>query len=170
MRATILSLALGVTFALAPSARADFVLPPPAHKLNQATSLIVIGRFHEAEPLLRESLTLDQSQPEAHYNLGVVLRETNRFDQAIAEFKTADQLFAPNDQPNRAKCLYGIALAAESQGDADRAMAAWQDYIRFDSRFAGSQPAVAIARQHLEMQQNIAQTQPRPPGTQKAGR
>jgi tetratricopeptide (TPR) repeat protein len=143
----------------------------PAHRdVEQATSLIVQGRYNEAEPFLRRALGRNPKEAEAHYNLGAVLRATGRPDEAIGHYQAASRLFSPRDRPNQAKSLYGAALAAEDVGDPTRAIAAWQAYLRYDMRFAASQPAVAIARQRLAQQQVLAQQRLRPPGTQKAGR
>ncbi len=160
---------LGVTLALS-QAQAGALFTPAHRDVEQATSLIVQGRYNEAEPFLRHALELDPSEAEAHYNLGAVLRATGRAEEAIAQYHAASRLFAPDDQPNQAKCLYGSALAAEATGDPSRAIAEWQAYVRYDGRFAAAQPAVAIARQHLQYEQALAQQRVAPPGTQKAGR
>ena len=170
MRVLSCALALGAAVALGGPAIASPIFSPQHKLVDQATSLIVRGDYRAAEPLLRKSLQIDDSEPFAHYNLGVVLRETGRANDAIAEFQRADQLFAPDDQANRAAALYGCALAAEQQGDPAVAARAWNDYIRFDQRFASSQQAVSIARDHLRYERDLAQTRPTIPGTQKAGR
>jgi tetratricopeptide (TPR) repeat protein len=170
MRSRHLAVAF-VTLAVgAPAALANSILSPADQRVNQATPMIISGRMADAEPLLRAAIALDPNDSEAHYNLAVVLRATNRFPEAIGEYRAAEQLYAADDEPNRAKCLYGIALATESLGDPARAMTAWDEYVRFDSRFAHAQPAVAIAREHLVQQQNLAAAPTPPPGTQKAGR
>ncbi len=170
MRVLSCALALGAAVAFGGPALASPIFSPQHKLVDQATSRIVRSDYRGAEPLLRKAIQIDDSEPFAHYNLGVVLRETNRFDEAMNEFRRADELFAPNDQPNRAAALYGLALAAESSGDPAAAAQAWNDYIRFDQRFAGSQPAIAIARDHLRYERDLAQARPTIPGTQKAGR
>src|SRR5437879_8944789 len=80
----------------------------PGHRtLGKATLLIVDGKYAEAEPILREALTIDPTLREAHYNRGVVLRHLGRPSEAIGEYRLALFQYAPNDEPNRAKCLYG---------------------------------------------------------------
>jgi tetratricopeptide (TPR) repeat protein len=155
-------------------ARADDespILSPPHQKLGQGVSLVVEGRFREAEPVLREALRMDPRMSEAHYNLAVVLRNTGRYDEAIDHYRMALVRYAPNDEPNRAKALYGIALAAEATGDPERGARAWRDYIDFDRGFAAARPAVAIAESRLATQEHeLALRRQRIPGTQKAGR
>jgi tetratricopeptide (TPR) repeat protein len=163
MRRALQRLAVVVTIALtAQAARAASggrsVFSPQHQAVDQATQYIVAGRFLDAEPLLRRAIAIDRGLPEAHYNLGVVLRATGRYEPAIAEYQIAERLFPRGETSKRARSLYGAAIAA------------LQEYVRFDSRFASAQPAVAIAREHLCMEQQLAQTQPRPPGTQKAAR
>jgi tetratricopeptide (TPR) repeat protein len=128
--------------------------------LNQATMLIVDGRFYEAEPLARAAVAANPNLAEARYNLGVIYRNTGRFDQAIAEFRIARTLFRHDDIPNQTKNLYGIALAAEDKGDPQAAIAAWNDYIAFAQRYAAEQPALAIARHHLNTDRRLAAAPP----------
>src|SRR2546430_4039012 len=92
----------------------------PSHrKLGQGTELIVAGKYREAEPVLREALAIDPMLAEAHYNLGVSLREQGRNREAIPEYRAALDGYALDDEPNRSKALYGAALAAEDSGDPE---------------------------------------------------
>ena len=167
---------LAVVLALAQPALAhaiDRASPfSPGHRtLGQATLLIVQGRYVEAEPILREALAIDPMLVEAHYNRGVVLRHLGHPAEAIDELRVALSLYAPNDESNRAKCLYGIAFAAEDTGDTQAATQAWRDYIAFDQKFSPSDPVLEIARAHLDYEKALArQERLKIPGTQKATR
>ncbi len=171
------SLALGALalLVLAPSVARAFddssPFSPPRQALGQATELIVQGRFAEAEPCIKQALQMDPRLAEAHYNLGVVYRATGRPELAVAEYQDALNRFAPGDRPNRAKSLYGIALATEELRDPARSARAWADYIRFDEDSPSAAPAVSIARARLSnMENELALRRPVVPGTQKAGR
>ncbi len=146
------SLALMVAGVLAVPgvAFANVILPPAEAKVNKATALIVQGRVSEAEAPLRAAIAKDPNEAEAHYNLGVVLRESGRFDEASGEYRAAMNLFSSGDEPNQAKCLYGIALAQEATGDPAVAAGAWHEYIRFAQRFESEQTSVDIAKNHLD--------------------
>ena len=153
---------LAMALVTAPAmARADGVLDRPHAILGEGVSLVVRGHYAEAEKKLREALRENPSMREAHYNLGVVLRELGRNDEAISEFVEADSMFSRDDEPNRAKCLYGIALAKEARGDKD----AWGQYIAFARPLRNEQGAISIAEEHAEVLNGI-----RVPGTQKAAR
>jgi tetratricopeptide (TPR) repeat protein len=145
---------LGVLLLAGGLARAD--LSAAEKKVNQATRLIVDGRYAAAEPFVRQAIALDPNNAWAHYNLGVVLRGTGRFEAAVAEYRRAMELFPPGDVPQQTQSLYGIALAQEAIGDPRAAAAAWNDYIQYAQRFAAEQPAVEIARHHLDTNLRLA--------------
>jgi tetratricopeptide (TPR) repeat protein len=161
-----LEIVLAGALAFAPSAASA----TNAHALlGDGVNLVVHGRYAEAQPLLERALARDPSLVEAHYNLAVALHEQGMHDLAIAEYRAALRLYAPGDEPNRSKCLYGIALAAESAGDPAAAARAWQDYLAFARPYRAEQPAVTIATQHLVDNQRLAGLKTIP-GTQKATR
>jgi tetratricopeptide (TPR) repeat protein len=153
-------------------ARANAQLPPSERALNEGTSLIVAGKFAEAEPPLRRALAIDPNLANAHYNLGVSLRHQARLGEAIAAYRAAADGFAPNDEPNRSKALYGAALAADDTGDPELATRAWRDYVAFDRQFEGTEAVLAIAQRRLDAsERNLAELRGRQiPGTQKATR
>jgi tetratricopeptide (TPR) repeat protein len=145
-------------------------------KVNQATTLIVQQRFMEAEPLLRKAIAIDPSNAAGQYNLGVVGGSTGRPDEAIAHNRAAYVLFGEQARPvdgeaSLAQALYGIALAEEDRQDPRAAAAAWDEYIRFARGYEIEQPAVAIARNHLDGQMRAANMRPPYPfGPQTATR
>jgi tetratricopeptide (TPR) repeat protein len=138
--------------------------------LGQAGERIVQGRYRQAEPLLRRAIEMNRDLPRAHYDLGVVLRETNRLEEAVDEYRIALHRFDARDEAARSQCLYGVALAEESIGRPTEAARAWQEYISFARGFAIEQPAVAIARTHLAREQRLAGVRQSPPGTRQATR
>jgi tetratricopeptide (TPR) repeat protein len=153
---------LVVAIAAAPGvARADASLGPARRILGHGVALVVQGDYADGEKLLRESLRLEAGLPEAHYNLGVALKHLGRYDEAIAEYDQAEQMYAPADEPNRAKALYGAALAKEARGDRN----AWNAYLAFARPLRAEQPSVRIAEQRQQLLAGI-----RVPGTQKASR
>ena len=54
-------------------ARGQAVLDQPHAMLGHGVSLVVSGRFAEAEKPLREALRLDPTLSEGHYNLAIAL-------------------------------------------------------------------------------------------------
>jgi Flp pilus assembly protein TadD len=54
------------------------------------------GDLGRALPLFRKSLTMNPDNAEAHYNLGVVLRDIGSAADAEAQFRIADRLRTPS--------------------------------------------------------------------------
>ena len=127
------------------AARAQAVLDKPHELLGHGVSLVVAGRFAEAEKPLRAALRLDPTLAEGHYNLAVALKNEGRFDEAIAEYHRALDGF--QIESNRAKALYGIGLAREARGDKG----AWDEYLAFARPLRVEQPAVQIAEEHRDI-------------------
>jgi len=126
-------------------ARANAKLDKPHAELDRGVSLVVAGHFAEAEKPLRESVRLDPTLPEAHYNLAIALRNEGRFDDAIAEYHRALDGFTT--EPDRAKALYGIGMAREARGDKG----AWDEYLAFARPLRNEQSAVRIAQDHRDI-------------------
>ena len=126
-------------------ARANATFDKPHEELGRGVSLVVAGRFAEAEKPLREALRLDPMLPEAHYNLAIALRNEGRFDDAVAEYHRALDLFT--SEPDRAKALYGIGMAREARGDKG----AWDEYLAFARPLRNEQAAVRIAEYHRDV-------------------
>jgi Flp pilus assembly protein TadD len=126
-------------------ARAQAVLDKPHEELGHGVSLVVAGRFAEAEKPLREALRMDPTLSEGHYNLAVALKNEGRFDEAIAEYHRALDGFSL--QADRSKAFYGIGLAREARGDRG----AWDEYLAFARPLRDEQPAVKIAQDHRDI-------------------
>ena len=160
---------------LVPAVAAALGLSKGEEEVNRASERIVRGDYAAAEPLLRRAIVDVPKNPYAHYNLGAVLRNQGRTDEAIVEYRQAKELFETvgpraNGAGDIANCLYGIALTEESHGDPQAAAGAWSNYIRFAQRFESEQPAVAIARGHVESNQRLARARGPFLGPQEATR
>ncbi len=64
---------------------------------NKAWKFFTAGRFREAEPVLREVLTLRPSDQQATYELGSTLMELDRYEEAIDFLQKGIDLGAPNE-------------------------------------------------------------------------
>ncbi len=126
-------------------ARAQALLDKPHQLLGHGVSLVVEGRFAEAEKPLREALRMDPTLADAHYNLAVVLENEGRYDEAVAEYHRALAGFAGESQ--RAQAFYGIGLAREARGDKN----AWDEYLAFARPLRAEQPDVRIAEYHRDI-------------------
>jgi Flp pilus assembly protein TadD len=68
----------------------------PSYLFNQANALAAVGQFEQAEAAFRRSIALAPTLAGAHTGLGIVLAETGRLPDAIAEFRQAVHL-QPDD-------------------------------------------------------------------------
>ena len=121
------------------------MLDKPHQVLGKGVTLVVEGRFAEAEKPLREALRMDPTLAEGHYNLAIVMRNLGNFDEAIAEYHRALDGFS--SEPDRAKALYGIGLAREARGDKG----AWDEYLAFARPLRNEQAAVQVAEYHRDI-------------------
>ena len=64
---------------------------------NEAWKLFAAGRYQEAEPVLREILTLRPSDQRATYELGITLMELDRYQEAIDFLQKGIDLGASNE-------------------------------------------------------------------------
>jgi tetratricopeptide (TPR) repeat protein len=162
MRNWLIATALAFTpMAASAQGTSEPVLDKPHHDLGRGVALVVNGRYTEAEKVLRHALAENPDMREGHYNLAVVLRQTGRNDEAIAEYRKALNAYDPADEPNRAKALYGIALAREAMNDKH----AWDEYLAFARPLRGQRNGVEVAEQRTELLQGV-----KVPGTRKAKR
>jgi Flp pilus assembly protein TadD len=84
---------------------------------SEANALSMVGQFDRAEAAFRRCLALAPELAGAHTGLGIVLAETHRLAEALAEFRAAVRL-APSDRAaldnvRRAEAMLG-AGGAES--------------------------------------------------------
>jgi tetratricopeptide (TPR) repeat protein len=79
----------------------------------------------EVEALFRKSISLDPRLADAHLQLGILLQDENRNQEAIAEFKSASE-FKPGDPDPH----YRLAQAYTRAGDTDRGQQELQLYDR----------------------------------------
>ena len=93
----------------------------------------------EAERLMRDALTKDASVPDFHNNLGLLLRDTQRIDEAIEAYARAIAI-----EPRWMDAYSNLGLALEAAGRNAEAIAAYQQAL-------GREPAFAIAHQNLAL-------------------
>jgi Flp pilus assembly protein TadD len=73
-------------------------------------------RLPEAEAELREELEMNPKYAEAHYNLGVVMRETGRSDEAVREWERA-----LDANPGYVNAIGELFAHYSARGDASKA-------------------------------------------------
>ncbi len=136
--------------------------------LRQAEEHVRVGRFAAAEPICRQLLEAEPDNAEAHHQLGLVLANQHRPDEAIASFRLALGIRAdfveaeyhlgtllklrgqlPEAQralehvvavrPGFAEAHYRLADVQYAQGQRDEAIGALQAAVRENPQFIEAQ-------------------------------
>ncbi|MGA2237439.1 MAG: tetratricopeptide repeat protein, partial [Terriglobales bacterium] len=81
-----------------------------------------------AERHYRSAIEIDPRYALAYFDLGNVLDETGRVEEAIDTYKTAIQL-----APTYADAHYNIALAYEKTREPRKALQHWRAYVKLDT-------------------------------------
>ena len=98
------------------------------------------GDLAAAERQMRSSIAANAAIPDFHNNLGLLLRDTRRVDEAIAAFRTALAVDATWFEAHN-----NLGLALEAAGRWDEAVAAYRDAIVREPRFAAARQNLARA-------------------------
>jgi hypothetical protein len=94
----------------------------------------------DAERLLRASIATDATVPDFHNNLGLLLRDTQRLDEAIACFRRTLEV-----EPRWIEAFNNLGLALEAAGRPDEAVEAYREAIAREPRFAAAHQNLALA-------------------------
>jgi tetratricopeptide (TPR) repeat protein len=70
----------------------------------------------------------DSGQSIAYYFTGCALARLKRWDDAIAQFKTAATIAGVKDESLHARAIFVAAVTLEQKGDLSGAKSAWEDY------------------------------------------
>jgi tetratricopeptide (TPR) repeat protein len=93
-----------------------------------------------AERLMREALERDAGVPDFHNNLALLLRDTQRLDEAIAGFRRAIEI-----EPRWTEAYSNLGLALEAAGRSAEAIATYEAALARDPRFAIGHQNLALA-------------------------
>jgi protein O-GlcNAc transferase len=80
-----------------------------------------LGNFVEAESGFRKAVALNPAYDAAHYNLGNVLKQMGKLDDAIEAYRRTLQL-----KPADADAHYNLGIALKEQGKLDEAITAYK--------------------------------------------
>jgi tetratricopeptide (TPR) repeat protein len=96
--------------------------------LNLAITERALDQRPQAEAHLREAIRLNPNLAPAHFQLGNVLEDSGRTDEAITEFKAAARLDADYAEPH-----YALARIYKKLGDATASRREVKTYLRIHS-------------------------------------
>lgn len=91
---------------------------------NAAVVMLHAKQYEHAATALHRVLQLAPTMPEAHVNMGFALLGLRRLREARSFFESATAL-----RPGQANAYYGLALAAEAEGDIALATGAMRSYL-----------------------------------------
>lgn len=136
-------------YAAAAKALEDFLFLQTGHReamFQLAFCYSHLSRRADAMDLYRELLELDPGLFEARVNLGVLLMEAEKPEQAAAEFQKATAL-----QPESFRAQFYYARALEQAEDPGAAMQEYARAVRLDPHANGPRRAVAhLIRNHRD--------------------
>lgn len=93
--------------------------PSPWPYLNLAITQQFLNRLAEAEKDLHEAIRLDPNFAKAHFQLGTVLEDQGRREDALAEFRQAARLDPSYPEPHMAMARVLHKLGRESEADKE---------------------------------------------------
>jgi len=91
------------------------------------------GDLAQGERMMRESIATDRAIPDFHNNLGLLLRDTRRPDEAIACFRRTLEV-----DPGWIEAFNNLGLTLEAVGRSDEAISAFREAITREPRFAAA--------------------------------
>ncbi len=110
--------------------------------LNLGIVLVQQHKFSEAAPVLAEAVALNAASPAARLYNGMALEALKDFKTAERELRAAFEL----GSTPYAVALFHLGLVYMSQGDRERAVAAFKNYLREAPAGANAQEAAALLR------------------------
>lgn len=93
-----------------------------------------------AEHLMRASIAADARVADFHNNLGLLLRDTQRLDEAIECYRRTLEV-----DPGWIEAFNNLGLALEAAGRSDEAIAAYREALGREPRFAAAHQNLALA-------------------------
>jgi Tfp pilus assembly protein PilF len=114
--------------------------PPSAELLNDiGFNLLMMGRVPEAEAAIRQAIEIDPRNRAARNNLGLVLGETRRYDESLAEFRRAG---------DEAEAQANLAYAQTRAGDLAGARSSYHRALMLNNELKPAAEAlVQLAQQ-----------------------
>jgi tetratricopeptide (TPR) repeat protein len=91
--------------------------------------------YEEAAEKCQEDIELDRLDPRGHMSFGLVRKAQKRFDEAIEQYRQADELWEKKGSRNRKYALLLWADALREQEDYEEAAEKCQDAISIDPHY-----------------------------------
>jgi tetratricopeptide (TPR) repeat protein len=88
----------------------------------------------------RQAIRIKKDYPEAHYNLGIALKEKGQLDEAMAEYRQAIRIKKDYSEPHN-----NLGIALKAKGRLDQAIAEYREAIRLKKDNAGAHTNLGVA-------------------------
>jgi tetratricopeptide (TPR) repeat protein len=105
--------------------------PQSAALASQAAEDLVRGRAGDALQVANDAINADPRNPWGHYNKASALASLGRVDDAVAEFRVAQNAFGTGDAWGKSVAIYGRANALAQAGRCNEAQPAFEEYAAF---------------------------------------
>src|SRR5205814_3998900 len=105
--------------------------PPSARMSEHSGNALASGSAAEAALLAGQALKMDTLNAWAHYRRAAALSELHRTDEAVAEYKVAEQSFSAVDDRGQSLAIYGRANTLAQAGRCADAEPVFEQYARF---------------------------------------
>src|SRR5262249_28660275 len=102
---------------------------------NWADALREQKQYEQAAEKCQEAIELDREFPDAYFSLGLVRAAQERFDEAIEQYRQADELWEKKGSKNRKHALWLWAVALHMQEHYEQAAEKYQEAIGIDRDF-----------------------------------
>ena len=133
------------TYVLPDEALADVELPTPQEVEKTPHFALARGvehfrkqEYEDAVRTFRECLDLQADFPDARYNLGIVLAETGRWEEALTHLEAARE-----KEPDRSEIQLSLGSLYQRMGDFENAKAAFEIAIRREPKNANAHMSLA---------------------------
>jgi hypothetical protein len=97
---------------------------------GHAANALAAGRTAEAAVLAEQATSGDGLNPWGHYRRAAALSDLHRTDEAIEEFKLAEQAFSAVDARGQSLALYGRANTLAQAGRCKDARPVFEEYAK----------------------------------------
>jgi tetratricopeptide (TPR) repeat protein len=98
------------------------------------------GDLVAAEDMMRRSIAAQNTVPDFHNNLGLVLRDVDRTSDAVSCYRQAIAL-----RPDYVEAWNNLGLASERLGEWPQSIDAYRNALKFDPRFVKAGQNIAFA-------------------------
>jgi len=109
-------------------------------------------KFDEAEVAYKKALSKNPNYPKASYNLGNAIYQQSRNKEAVAQFELVEK--TATDKMSKAETYHNMGNAFMNEKQYDKAVAAYKNAMRNNSKDDETRYNLALAQKLLEDQQN----------------